>query len=93
MDHNDDKKNHFQGTRDELMLNQKKDGNSCKKEFFGSVETCNSFSIDMKFKMLVRMKEGTVPVPHAAPALSDDDLAPFGSYRIGGATAAGVKPP
>ena len=30
----------------------------------------------MKFKMLVRMKEGTVPVPHAAPALSDDDVAP-----------------
>jgi hypothetical protein len=30
--------------------------------------------------------------PHAAPALSDYDGAP-GSYRIGGATAAGVKPP
>ena len=42
--------------------------------------------------MLVRMKEGAVPVPHAAPALSDDDVAPVRGYRIGGATAAGVKP-
>ena len=39
------------------------------------------------------MKEGTVPVPHAAPALSDDDEHLFGSYRIGRAKAAGVKPP
>jgi hypothetical protein len=36
------------------------------------------------------MKEGTVPVPHTAPALSDDDVAP-GGYRIGGATAAGAE--
>ena len=46
----------------------------------------------MKFRMLVRMKEGTVPVPHAAPALSDDDVAPVrelshrGSHSGGGET-------
>jgi hypothetical protein len=34
MDHNDDKKNHFQGTRDELMLNQKKMLTPSKKNFF-----------------------------------------------------------
>ncbi len=39
------------------------------------------------------MKEGPCLSPHTAPALSDDDGAPVGGYRIGGATAAGVKPP
>jgi len=41
--------------------------------------------------MLVGLKEGTVPVPPYSPALSDNDEHLFGSYRIGGATAAGVK--
>jgi hypothetical protein len=30
---------------------------------------------------------------HAAPGLSDDEVAPVRLYRMGGATAAGVKPP
>jgi len=64
MDHNDDKKNHFQGTRDELILNQKKMGTPDKKNFFALQK---SFSIYMKFKMLVRMKEGTVPVSPYRP--------------------------
>ena len=50
----------------------------------------------MKFKMLVRMKEGTVAVPHAAPALSDNDVAPVrelsdrGSHSGGGETPLSV---
>ena len=36
----------------------------------------NSFSIAMKFRMLVRMKGGLWLSPHAAPALSDGDVAP-----------------
>jgi hypothetical protein len=51
----------------------------------------------MKFKMLVRMKDGTVPVPpHAAPVLSDDDVGPFrellhrGSHSGGGETPLSV---
>ena len=58
----------------------------------------NSFSLDMKFKMLVQMKEGTVPCPpHAAPALSDDDVAPLrelshrGSHSGGGETLLSVS--
>ena len=40
------------------------------------------------------MKEGTVPVPHSAPALSDDDVVPVqGLSHFWGAKAAGVKPP
>jgi hypothetical protein len=40
------------------------------------------------------MTEGTVPVPPAAPALSDDNVVPVrGVSYLGGVTAAGVKPP
>jgi hypothetical protein len=38
-------------------------------------------------------RRGECLSPHDAPALSDDPRHLFGSYRIGGATAAGVKPP
>ena len=38
------------------------------------------------------MTEGTVPVPHTAPALSDDDIVPVRGVSYRGATAAGVKP-
>jgi hypothetical protein len=43
------------------------------------------------------MKEGTVPVPHTAPALSDDDVAPVwglsyrGSHSGGGETPMSVS--
>jgi hypothetical protein len=37
----------------------------------------NSFSMDMKFKRLFRNEGGNMSLsPHAAPALSDDDVAP-----------------
>ncbi len=52
----------------------------------------NSFSIDMKSRMQVQMKGGTLPVPFAALRLAMMTQHLFGSYRIGGATAAGVKP-
>ena len=32
--------------------------------------------MDMKFRMLDEGRRGHEPVPHAAPALSDDDVAP-----------------
>jgi hypothetical protein len=54
----------------------------------------NSFSIDMKFKMLVLVYEGTVPVPPCRPCaerMMTEHLC--GSYRIGGATAEEMKPP
>ena len=35
--------------------------------FLKKIALENSFSIGMKFKMLVRMKEGTVPVPPCRP--------------------------
>jgi hypothetical protein len=44
--------------------------------FFKKIALENSFSIGMKFKMLVEMKEGKGLSPHAAPALSNDDVAP-----------------
>jgi hypothetical protein len=52
--------------------------------------------MDMKFKMLVRMKEGPCLSPHATPALSDDDPAPvrelshLGSHSGGGETPLSV---
>ena len=53
----------------------------------------NSFSLAMKFRMLVRMKEGHCLSPHAAPALSDDDVAPVreSSHR-GGHSGGGETP-
>jgi len=36
----------------------------------------NSFSYDMKFKMLVRWRRWQCLSPHTASALSDDDVAP-----------------
>jgi hypothetical protein len=36
---------------------------------------------------------GEVPDPHTAPAMSNDDGHLFGVDGIGGAIAAGVKPP
>jgi hypothetical protein len=40
------------------------------------------------------MKEGTVPVPQIAPALCDSGVLPSQELsHVGGAEAAGVKPP
>ena len=56
----------------------------------------NSFTRDMKFRTLVRMKEGTVPFPPCPPALRDDDVAPVrelsqrGSHSGGGETPVSV---
>jgi hypothetical protein len=66
-------------------------GTPDKKNFF-----CSVFSMYMKFKMLVRMKEGPCLSPHANPALSDDDPAPvrelshLGSHSGGGETPLSV---
>jgi hypothetical protein len=54
----------------------------------------NSFCYDMKYKALVRWRRGQRQSPHSAPALSDNDVLPVrGLSYLGGATAAGVKPP
>jgi len=39
------------------------------------------------------MTEGTVPVPHTAPALCDDNLVPVGGYRIRGSHSGGGETP
>jgi len=48
--------------------------------------------MNMKFKTLVRMKEGTVPVPHAAPALSDDEGSTSSGVIASGSHSGGGEP-
>lgn len=47
----------------------------------------------MKFRMLLRMKDGTALVPHAAPALSDYDGAPVGGLLHWGSHSGWGKTP
>ena len=49
-------------------------------------------SFTMKFKMLARMKEGIVPSPHSAPALSEDGVAPVRGLSHRGSHSGGETP-